>query len=535
MKTELEWLSETRDAVLHLMDYWENSHFDDDTGFCCMNSSVDPELSPVKKLCDVLHNENPVFHLLQTVNPSGEYEFPGIWLTSDLGICGRRVATSIELASQWADALDDWLSSLYKVLKTAPDLRSAYFSLESPSSPTGGYVFKRKDLELPSDSPTAIRLGPLRSHLEGYYKLPFREFAGFPVAIQREWSRVELEFSRLHGRLAVSVIDQPSPPQAVHAYFERLESLLQAAVHQPLDYRVWFQEKSTLTRQDRWQKLRAFREQSNTVRAELFHQQLDELAELWGTIDNYYWLAKPDLEQVNAPFNCGDHGWPVSIADDAVAVAPEILRRVIEWHNNDGGYWENFPEAESDSDAQVVREQLAESERLYPLTRARLEELLRALRKARGHLLRQVGLNQANTTTGSHKQPTDTGNVGKPRKHASTPEQSSPPDTPPVVGTRQAEELDDAPAIDDDQDDTEELLKGQALALFRFLRGKRHWVRFDTIWDCAEAFRVANPDDPTILKALERLNDRLCECGREGCPLWSVSIADRRAKLSRIR
>jgi hypothetical protein len=202
--TELWWLGETRREVLCLIDHWNelNDVLSEYGGFHCWNAAPDfRERSPVTELRDLLYNENPVYHVLQTVSQPGVYEFPGIWVGHyDLDTFAQRVGTRIELATEWACALDGWLDSLGKHLKQFPELGQAFFSLGSVESSPDDLIFNRGDLDLPRTAPTAILLEPLRRFVEGYYSFPLAEFAEFPVAIQREWAQVEVACRQLFAK-----------------------------------------------------------------------------------------------------------------------------------------------------------------------------------------------------------------------------------------------------------------------------------------------------------------------------------------------
>jgi hypothetical protein len=114
---------------------------------------------------------NPAYHFLQTVIENGNYEFLGVvsydeknpyslWDHFGYAPAARRVATIIELAAAWAHALDLVFYSYFHIW------------LEEGRSVRAGLV-------------------------EYFDSLPFDYFKEFPVAIQREWSRVELEYERL--------------------------------------------------------------------------------------------------------------------------------------------------------------------------------------------------------------------------------------------------------------------------------------------------------------------------------------------------
>jgi hypothetical protein len=127
---------------------------------------------PSQELRKELNNDNPAYHLLQTAIREGSYEFPELELLfddeenlppgfrcptlSDFPF-PKRVATKIELAAEWGNALHLLLN-------------------------VDGWV-------PPVDVPDKF--------VKFLDSLPFDEFKGFPVAIQREWSRVELEYERL--------------------------------------------------------------------------------------------------------------------------------------------------------------------------------------------------------------------------------------------------------------------------------------------------------------------------------------------------
>jgi hypothetical protein len=126
---------------------------------------------PSQSLRKELNNDNPAYHLLQTAIPDGSHEYPGLVAAYEVNdrseyklpsllefpLQRRFVATKIELAAEWGCVLRLLLN-------------------------VDGWV-------PPVDGPDKF--------VEFLDSLPFDEFKGFPVAIQREWSRVELEYERL--------------------------------------------------------------------------------------------------------------------------------------------------------------------------------------------------------------------------------------------------------------------------------------------------------------------------------------------------
>lgn len=75
-----------------------------------------------------------------------------------------------------------------------------------------------------------------------------------------------------------------------------------------------------------------------------------------------------------------------------------------------------------------------------------------------------------------------------------------------------------------------EKLNGQSLVLFNLLYSAQNWVTFDRIAATKGAFRVDDPDDDCIIKALKRLRDSIID---EGCSI-ELSKTARRARLERF-
>mgnify|MGYP003662835565 CR=1 FL=1 len=81
---------------------------------------------------------------------------------------------------------------------------------------------------------------------------------------------------------------------------------------------------------------------------------------------------------------------------------------------------------------------------------------------------------------------------------------------------------------EDHLDQIEQLLGGQMLYLFQALRATSRYVSFDTLAEIAEVWKVQDPSDGTVKKAIERLNGKLLDTGYE------VTINSRRAKLVKL-
>lgn len=191
----------------------------------------------------------------------------------------------------------------------------------------------------------------------------------------------------------------------IHAFFTRLESALGMAAFRRTDYRHWLlpDGESPIPRQERWERLRGIREKSNTGLRKELSAQVGALVESFEGISEAYWLAKPDLEQIRQVTTASLSGRCAEAYDDAMVAGVEMLRCVIRWHANDSGYWQYFTDAGSDENAEIVREQLEKSDAIHPLYPETHEALLRSLRVARGHLLRQakdIALNGTDATSG---------------------------------------------------------------------------------------------------------------------------------------
>lgn len=122
------------------------------------------EDSAAFQLRSMFCNDNLIYHVLQTAIPDGNYEYPGLpipWgmdLSDGMVTWPKRVGTIIELAAEWACALD---------------------------------LLHWRILQECYEEPIGIA--------EHFNSLPLDQFKQFPVAIQREFSKVTVELSRMRG------------------------------------------------------------------------------------------------------------------------------------------------------------------------------------------------------------------------------------------------------------------------------------------------------------------------------------------------
>jgi hypothetical protein len=84
----------------------------------------------------------------------------------------------------------------------------------------------------------------------------------------------------------------------------------------------------------------------------------------------------------------------------------------------------------------------------------------------------------------------------------------------------------------DDHDPVEEVLKGQPLSIYLFLRNRKHWTHYDTLRNKGDFWRKPSPDDSAINRALRRLRQELAEIDVSAVSL-SIETKHKRTKLDK--